>query len=325
VKKIFLLLFICTLAQAAFAVDQTKDFFIIPMLNYEYLSFMDQHIHSPGEGLLFTKGNLTPPLSESRNSLMIMGMFKQFIIKEAGEGYADLYHNIVINAEKKMNRHLFYLNVTSQATKPFYGLHTFVGMTGYGNELIRNKSLSLTAGGIVMVTDFDMNLGGIIWPIMPMPLIRLNVETTLINVSFEFLGNTTMDLTLLPQSKIRVTGHFEINPFTVRDIRDLFFDTTFWYRFFSKESQMGDIAGIGAGFKNSGLGTGILNGSYSYNSWEKGKTYELNYYSIYGVLDLSVLKISSGYSFAGREIYDKDNIKKIGNGFFINATLLWQF
>ena len=130
------MIFILTI-QAAFSDEQKKDFFIIPILNYEYLGFQDQQIHSPGEGIMFTKGNYMSSLSEDRNSLMIMGMFKQFILSEARDNYSDIYHNITILTERNIKHHLFYLNFTSQAAEPFYGgLHTFVGMIGYGNELV---------------------------------------------------------------------------------------------------------------------------------------------------------------------------------------------
>jgi hypothetical protein len=304
-------------SQAVFAQEQTKDFSIIPMINYEYLRFDDQQLHLFGEGLLYTKGNMEPPVSEAYNNFMIGGMFKQISVNEVIPEYKGLYHEIIMMAERKINKHLFLGFFLSQAAEPVYGgLHTFVGALGYGYELIRNDNISLTLGAGLVVTDWDIEFSNdVVWPIFPMPLLRFSVRTSFVNFTFDFQKDITMGFTLLPESKIRLTGNSVINFSMLRSLRDMYFDITLWYRFFSKESEMGDFAGAGLGFKNHGLGASL----------DKGRSYELNYYSAYGILDMSFLKLSAGYSFNGREIYDMERINKIGNGFFVSAFLGWQF
>jgi hypothetical protein len=88
------------------------------------------------------------------------------------------------------------------------------------------------------------------------------------------------------------------------------------YRFFSSESKFGDFAGIGVGVKN---------GAFGFPLAEEGKSYEVVYHSVYGMIDLSFLQIQSGYSFNGLEIYDLERKKDIGDGFFLNIVLAWQF
>jgi hypothetical protein len=126
-----------------------------------------------------------------------------------------------------------------------------------------------------------------------------------------------MELTLLPKNRIRMTNTFIINPFHLRDIRDLYYDGIIWYRFFSYFSPLGDLIGIGLGFKN------II---FGFAETSREKSYEVNYYSVYGIFDLSFLQISGGYIFDGREIFDVSGaINRIGNGFFVNAMLAWRF
>jgi hypothetical protein len=305
--------------QAVFAdEEQTKDFSIMPVLFYEYLRFEEQQVHSSGEGIVFTKGNMTPPVSEDRDSLMISGLFKQYFVMESRDGYDYLYHDINIRVERKIKQHIILGILSSQAAEPFYGgLHTFIGGLGYGYELIRNETISLTLGCGLGVGDFGLELpNGTVWPVLPVPTVRFNAKSSWVNFSFEFLQNISTAFTFFPESKIRLTGIFSIDPFGIRSIRDLYFDATLWYRLFSKESKMGDFAGIGLGFKNSGFGFTLP---------DKEKSYAVNYYSADGILDLSFLQLSAGYSFNGIEIFDLVNINKIGNGFFISAMLRWQF
>ena len=326
-KKVCCVITLIFVLQSVFAEEEPKKFFIVPIVNYEYLTFDEQTIHSPALGITYINGNTIPALNENQNSLMITGFFKEYFIKETRDEYVGLYHYVLVSIEKKMNRHLFLGNTSSMASEPYYGgFHTFTGILGYGNEFIRYKNISLTAGGVLLVTDFDIELSnGMMWPIMPYPLLRFNVISAWVNLSFDFMTNAKLDFTILPEKRIRFSGSFIVNPFIVSEIRDLLVDVALWYRFFSRESKMGDFAGIGIGFKNSGLGPGIANQNFNFKLSEKNKNYAVDYHSVYGILDFSFLKFSGGYSFSGREIYDKDVINKIGDGFFTNATLMWRF
>ena len=101
-RNLFLLLLVSFVSRMVFSQEQTKDISFQVMLNYEYLRFNEQRIHSPGIGMMFSMGNLSPPLSEDRNSLTVAGMYQQYYTKEYREGYEDLYHNIGILGEKNL-------------------------------------------------------------------------------------------------------------------------------------------------------------------------------------------------------------------------------
>jgi hypothetical protein len=298
------------------AQDVEKSWTLTPLLNYEYLSFKDQHIHSPGEGLMFTKGNMKPSVSERRDSLFIAGFFKQYFIQEEQEGYPNLFYSVNFTVDRKIGRHLFLGLLAAGSDKPFYGgLRTFTAGSGYGYEFIRNENISLTLGIGLGVGDFGIkSSNGEPLPVLPIPIVRFNIETTLLNLFFEFSGKPVLNITLFPEHKIRLVNSFGVNQF--RDIRDFLFDTILMYRFFSSDSKFGDFAGIGIGIKN---------GAFGFPLAENGKSYEVIYNSIYGLIDLSFLRIYGGYSFNGIEIYDLDRRRDIGNGFFVNAVFAWQF
>lgn len=311
-----LLILVCSTIVYGQETETKKDWSLTPLLNYEYLSLDDQRIHTHGGGLIFTKGNMNPLVSEERNSLFAAGIYNQYDIMEKHDDYPNLYFDINFIVDRKIKRHLFLGIVESKSDKPFYGgLRSFIAGTGYGYEFIRNDTFSLTLGIGLGVGEFE--LFGQESPVMPIPIIRFNVETNLINLSFEFLSSPVLTITLFPDYRLRLENVF--TAFDYRDIRDFIFDTKLMYRFFSNESKFGDFAGVGVGFKNWGFGFPISEKS------EKDKSYELVYNSVYGLLDLSFLQIQGGYAFNGLTRYDSDRKNDIGNGFFINVVLAWQF
>ena len=142
IKKLCSMIIIFMSFQVVFA-EETKDFSITPLLMYEYLHFEDQKIHSSGAGIIFTRGNMLPPLTEERNSLLLAGMYNQFYVMESRDDYKDLYHDIKLLVEKKTKQHLFLGVLTTRAAEPFYGgFHTFTAGAGYAYEFLRNNNIS---------------------------------------------------------------------------------------------------------------------------------------------------------------------------------------
>jgi len=310
------ILLIFMLSTAVYAQDTDKNWTVTPLLSHEYLSFQEQRILSPGEGLLFTRGDMNPPLSEERDCLLVAGIFKQYFVQKEQCGYPNLYHSINIMVDRKIKRRLILGLLVAESDKPLYGgLRTFIAGPGYGYEFIRTENVFLTLGIGLGIGDFGIDLpnGGKLL-VMPIPVIRFTIDSSLLDLSFEFLRKPVLNITLLPEYRIRVINFFTVNQF--RDIRDLLFDTRLMYHFFSKESKLGDFASAGVGFKN---------GAFGFPLAEEGKSYELVYHSVYGMIDLSFLQIQGGYSFNGVEIYDLERKKEIGAGFYLNIVLAWQF
>ena len=100
------------------------------------------------------------------------------------------------------------------------------------------------------------------------------------------------------------------------DIHDMLFDCILWYRFFDKDFAYGDFMGAGVGIKNSGL---------DFTLSEEGKFYNTHHYSVFGIFDAGLLKVSGGYIFYSREFYGDNNFKPTGRGWYISAQILYQF
>ncbi|GHV85109.1 hypothetical protein AGMMS50230_07170 [Spirochaetia bacterium] len=295
-----------------------KDGSIIPMAAYEFISFEGRQYHVPGGGLVLMVGDQAPPVEKERNSFMLAAFYRSYLLNayllnENQSGYPNRYHHVTAMAERKIRRHQVLGIFRSLSDEPVSGgLQTFQAALGYGYELVRNNSLSLTLGMALGLSEFE--IGGKSVPVFPFPLVRLGFTSSWIHLSFDFLTNPALDIIIAPENKIRLNGSFQMVYY--RDIQDLLFDCTLWYRFFTKEHKMGDFAGVGVGVKNSGE---------DFKLSEKGKTYEIGSYSVFGVIDLSFLEISGGYIFNSRERYDNNKAQSLGSGYFVSARLAWQF
>ena len=292
---------------------------LIPMINYDFISLENQQINSPGGGLILFNGDQEPPLSEKYNNLFIGLFYKSFILKEIMPEYSELYHDVDFIIERKFGSHLIQGVFSTFSDKPVYGgFQTTYTNIGYGYELIRKEKLNLTLGLALCAGDFGINLpNGNILPLLPMPIIRFNSNSPVINITFDF---PEFKLVLLPESKVRMTGSLHLDIYKFHDIHDLKFNSILWYRFFDKSFAAGDFLGIGFGIQNAGQNDGT-----DFALGEKPKKYDMNYYSAFGILDTGFFKISSGYIFYSREVYNADYSISASKGFFIKVEMLYQF
>jgi hypothetical protein len=299
--------------------NQDSDTDFLPIFTYEYVSLNKQSYYAPGTGFLVQRGDT---LSEDRDSLLITAIYKPYIFMDDYESsysdYPDMYHSINFMIDREIDRHLIIVLLSSFSNEPVSGgLHTFTAGLGYGYEFLRNKNVSLTLGAGLAVSDFGIKLpDDTIWPVLPVPLIRFNVDFPWITATFEYLTKPALDITIAPKQRVRMTGTFSMEEY--RDIRDFFFNCELWYRFFSEDSDLGDFMGISLGIKNDGI---------YFLLPKKDDAYELSYYSVFSTLDISFLQLSGGYIFAGMEIYNLkyENRRNIGKGFFISVQASYKF
>jgi hypothetical protein len=312
-KKVFCIFTFIFIRVISFA--EEKDIRIVPILNYEFFSVEQQKYHLPGGSLILLKGDHSPSWEEEPDNLMIGAVYKSAIINQFPLGYPSVFHYIDLIAERKIKRHFIQGLITSYSDKPFYGgLHTAYSQVGYGYELIRKEKLNLTLGLALGISDygFDLPNGGT-WPLLPLPVINFNFNSRTVNLSFTW---PELKITLAPENRFRITGTVKLDIYKFRDIHDMQFDAIIWYRFFNKDFAYGDFAGAGLGIKNSGI---------DFTLSEKGKFYAMNSYSVFGILDASLLTISGGYIFYSRELYEINNSKPTGKGWFISVQALYQF
>jgi hypothetical protein len=304
-----------------FAQDEADYSFtqITPLVSYEYLHLAQQQFHSPGEELSFMR-------SEGQNLFLLQASAKQYFLEQENtDGYEGPYYSDTLVLLQKTGAHQFVALFDTSSSEPVYGgLRTFVAGIGYLYEFMHTERGSLAAGAYVVVIDGGIEYGdGKTWPVYPIPSIRYEFNSQFFALNASLPIPPELSFTVLPENKIRFTTTISLNNMDrFRGARDMLFDCALWYRFFDTDSEQGDSAGLGVGIKNSGL---------CFDFGEKNKSYELQYYSLYGTLDLSFVQISGGYCFSGREILDSSNsgsfhnTRTLGGGYFISISANIQF
>jgi hypothetical protein len=280
-----------------------EDMQIVPLAQYEYLDLTSQSIQSFSAGFQI-KGT----------DIQFVGLYTQHVFDEPLLfDFPKRYHTIDILLDGKQDRHQYVAIFKSESDKPVSGgINTYEGALAYGYEMIHDSNLSLVLGGGLAVGNFGIETSdGDNWPIIPVPLVRVNYQSDLIDAKFEFLTSPNLSFTLWPKERIRLTGDVRMDQY--RDLRDIIFECALEYRLFSEQETMGDFAGLSIGFKNDSYG------AFQLGDEEDEESLEVHYYSIFATVDVSLLKISAGYAFEGRSLYREEQEENLGGGFYISV------
>lgn len=272
----------------------------LPMAGYELISLGSQDLHSGSVG-----GAL---LAENSTFLGLYGY--RFFNQEPAPSYPRRYHTVDLLYDAGPGRHQIVGLLKSESDEPVYGgMETFQAAAVYGYEVVSRPRTTLALGGGVAAADFGLDS-----PLLPVPFVRLAHQSTLLDAGFDFITGPNLGLTLLPESHLQVRGDLRMDQF--RDIRDLIFEVALEYRFFSEGAPRDSFAGVSLGVKNDAL---------SYTVGGSGEEYELQYYALFGEVDLGVLTVAGGYAFDGRERQGDDTVQQIGDGFFLSVRGLYMF
>jgi hypothetical protein len=324
-KKVVIFMALGFLGMVSVISAQTDEIALVPLAGYDYFRTGDLNSWDVSAGLALIKGEQDIDYNEkpeSTNRFSLIGMYSFYKYNGISGQYPDIFHSIDSFFDWRYGRHQLLLVVSADAEKPFAGgMRSFQAGAIWGYELVRSKKgersgLSLILGGGIAAGDFGITLpSGNPLPVIPVPLIRFNFKSPYANASFDFITGPNLNLTIAPESRFRLTGDFRMDQ--LRDVRDIIFETVLWYRFFKPEHPLGDFAGLGIGFKNDGKGFAVAD--------DDQKTYEQYYNSIFGVLDISVVKVEAGFVFNGIERYH-DIVKETGgHGFFVSIQAMLPF
>jgi len=284
-------------------------FFLIPV-GYDYIHMEKQTVHSFAVGAGFLLGQQDTPFDEVNHKFFGLALFQPFFFADEPQtGVPKQFYQIDAILDGRIKRHQLLLIFKSAADKPASGLSTIQAAVGWGYEVIRRKHISLIIGGALAVSDFDITLpSGASLPVLPLPLVRFGIDTHWFALSFDFLTGPNLFFTIAPKERIRFTADMRMDKF--RNIEDLIYEHTLWYRLFSADHKLGDFAGIGAGIKHDMKSFVLSN---------VAADFELQQTSVFGTIDISILKIQGGWIFDSNYLIDGDKRKSPGNGFFISA------
>lgn len=279
---------------------QQEKTWILPILQYDFISLGSQNIHSAGAGVAAVNSGMTLAGTYTRHSPG----------KPLLHDYPDVFHTVEALFDIKKEKKNLIILLKSESDKPLYGgLKTFQAAAVLGHEFIKTESFSLIFGGGIAVSDFGIEMeDGSTLPVIPVPLLRIRHNSRWIEAGVDFITGPNINVTIAPENRVRLKGEARID--RLRDARDLIFECSAVYRFFANDHELGDFAGIEAGIRGDSSGEFNIGGT--------DESFELQYYSLFAALDLSLLEISGGYAFAGRELYRGEHAADRGSGWFLS-------
>jgi len=296
--------------------SEQQSFFLLP-LGYDFIMLGEQNIHLPAAGAGFLSGEQNLPFDKKEHSIFGIAMYRPVIF--SSEIYFQVpnlnvetfLHQIDFLLDWRIMRHQILVIFKSASDNPITGgLSTIQSGIGWGYEVIRKPNVSLVLGAALCVSDFGITLpNGEPLPVMPLPLVRFNVNTRWFVSSFDFLSGPNLEIKIAPKERIRFTADLRMDYY--RSINDLIYECTLWYRLFNEDHSLGDFAGIGIGVKNESNSFTITD--------TKLFDFEFQYNALFAVLDLSIINIQGGWIFDSRYMIDGKITEKPGRGFYISV------
>jgi hypothetical protein len=170
---------------------------IIPLFQYNFLSLEKQQIRSfSGGGVLQSE------------DVQCVGLYSRHEIRQPLlYEYPEVLHSVDLLLDGTHGRHQYIAIFKSESDRPVVGgLQTFQSALVYGYEFRPGRGWSIAAGGGLAVSDFGIDgPDGDPWPVIPVPLLRINYSAEYLAAKFECLTSPNLDFTIGPKSPLRVT------------------------------------------------------------------------------------------------------------------------
>jgi hypothetical protein len=304
-------LLILPLAPHAFSSEETvpAEVQYVPLAQYERMNLSSQSVESLTTGLVINSDNA-----------LFVGMVSTHSFEESiGSGIAKRYTAVDVLFDVTRGRHQYMAIAKSESDQLLNSaVENSLAAAVYGYELIQDSNISLVIGGGLALGDFGIETSnGSNWPLIPVPLVRLNTQSDWLETQFEFLTSPNFSFTLAPQGHVQVKGDFRMDQ--MRDLRDVIFETTLEYRPFSEGSEVGDFAGLAVGFKNDNY-SAFMNNKNSGND-----SAEVQYQALFAAIDLSLLKVTTGYAINGQTRFSDTENETLGEGFYFSIQGMFAF
>jgi len=275
-------------------------------VGYDFIRLDRQSAHSPSAGLGFM-------LTQDGRRFMGTVLYNPFFFaREPQDGLPTRFHQITALLDARVNRHQFMALFNSSADRPVSGgLGTFFSGIGWGYQAISQPRVSLTLGAILVVGDFGIALpSGMAWPVLPLPLINLGVNTQWLAMSANL--PLSVGFTVAPQSRISGAANVRLGGF--RGINDLIYEGVLWYRPFGSDHPLGGMARIGAGAKNESTSFTIAR-----SEERDAARIAMRRTSVFAAIDLTALQIRGGWTFSSHYLLDGREAGSPGRGFFVSV------
>lgn len=324
-KKILILLFLFSffsaLSTAQEAQVSEKDQKIaqnhfIPSAGFQALQIEEKDfVFTPSAGLQFvrTKNKLV----ESKHPDMIaagINYNQNYCTAGLGPQSIKQIHGCSLMGSLANKKDSFVGMLASSGEVPFSHIKTVTGALLYTHQFIKSEHVTFTLGGGLVVGDFGININGFDLYFFALPVFNFSYSNKIFSTSISLMGPPSVSLTLFPKAMFRLKASAGIAGF--KSIRDLTFDCALvYYPLFFINESMKEVVTISAG---------VMNKHASYILKNNTK-YSLQYYSVYGEINASIVTVRCGYNFDGRKYINSKPAGEMYKGLFASLSAIYMF
>ena len=286
------------LTMAGFKALQTdeKDFVLSPSLNLQYMRFKNKGVESKQPDAIIIAG----------------GYSLDHYTKGLGPDEVDNFHNINLMGNVAVGKNTFTGILAANGQVPFSSITTLTAGLMYSRQIVKTDNISFTAGAGIIVADLGLNINDVDIYCIPLPVFSFNYNNDYLSTGISMMGMPSLSLSLFPKSIVRFNGSCGLAGFS--SVRDITFDCALvYYPLFYTNAK--EFLSVSAGVMNT------VNSSFL-----KDKTkYSFQYYSVYGEINASLVKLRAGYNFDGEKRINKDVKGEMYKGLFASVQAMFMF
>ena len=218
--------------------------------------------------------------------------------------------NLMFNLAKEKNSFMAMLSAGGEL--PFSNIKTVTGGVMYSRKIVDKENLSFDFGGGVIVADLGLKIAGHDIYVIPLPVFSFTYKNDYLSGTIAVMGPPRIEFKLFPESKFRFNS--SLGMMNVRSIRDLTFDCAFAY-YPLHDTDKGDMLSLSLGVMNNQTSVVL----------KDADVYGYQYYSVYGEVNATIVKLRAGYNFDGKAIVKDEFTGEIYKGFFASLNAMWMF
>lgn len=288
----------------------------VPSAGFQALQIEEKDfVFTPSAGLQFVRSKNR--LVESKHpDLIAVGInySQNYCTTGLGPQRIKQIHGCSLMGSLANKKDSFVGMLASSGEVPFSHIKTVTGALLYTHQFIKSEHVTFTLGGGLVVGDFGINIKGYDLYFFALPVFNFSYSNNIFTTSISLMGPPSVSLTLFPKAMFRVKASAGLAGF--KSIRDLTFDCALVYYPLTFASEgMKELLTISAGVTNK-------HASYILKNNTK---YSLQYYSVYGEVNASLVTVRCGYNFDGRKFINLQPDGEMYKGLFASLSAIYMF
>lgn len=290
---------------------------VMPMVGFDTVQTGDEDfVLSPSARVQFMSMKNEEVVSPLPDRIMLAAGYSQdYYTSGLGPDKVKRIHGCSLMAALAKEKNSGTFMLMSNGEVPFSSLKTLTGVAMYSHEMIKTDEKKFNLGFGVIVGDFYFEDWDFTLYVIPLPTFSFTYKNDVFETKLAVQGPPSISFTLFPESMVRFKSAFGMGGY--KSIRDLTFDCALaFYPLANNEDE---------GKRNFlSISAGVMN-TKSDVTLKDNKKYGMQYYTAYGEVNATILKVRCGYNFDGKQYVDNKETGDLKKGLYLSAMLMAMF